>query len=106
MKLDSAQLKAEILNAIAHPNRIKIVEYLSEGPKCTCEIAPALDLEQSNLSRHMKILVQAGIINYWKDGQRAMYEISDKNVLKILDKVSAVLKNRMMDRIKAMETVV
>ena len=98
MKIDSAQLKAEILSAIAHPNRIKIIEYLANGPKCACEISPALKLEQSNLSRHMKILIQAGIVNYWKDGKKAMYEISNKNVLTILERASIVLKNKIKVR--------
>ena len=79
MKADYARLKAEILTAVAHPNRIRIIEFLAEGPKCACEIIPALKLEQSNLSRHMKILVQSGIVNHWKDGKKSMYEISDKN---------------------------
>ena len=102
MKRDSAKLKSEILTAIAHENRIRIVEYLADGPKCACEIAPALKLEQSNLSRHMKILIQAGIINYWRDGKKAMYEISDRNILRIFERVSKVLKNRVMDRMKVL----
>jgi ArsR family transcriptional regulator len=103
MKTDYAQLKAEILSAIAHENRIKIVEFLADGPKCACEIAPALRLEQSNLSRHMKVLIQAGIVNHWKDGRKSMYEISDKNILKILEMVTIILKNKTRDRIKILE---
>ena len=103
MKTDYAQLKAEILSAIAHENRIKIVEFLADGPKCACEIAPALRLEQSNLSRHMKVLIQAGIVNHWKDGRKSMYEISDKNILNILEMVTIILKNKTRDRIKILE---
>ncbi len=103
MKTEYAQLKAEILSAIAHENRIKIVEFLADGPKCACEIAPALRLEQSNLSRHMKVLIQAGIVNHWKDGRKSMYEISDKNILKILELVTIILKNKTRDRIKILE---
>ena len=62
----SADLKAEILLALAHPNRIRIVELLRKDVMCNCELAPALELEQSNLSRHLKILVQAGILRSWK----------------------------------------
>jgi DNA-binding transcriptional ArsR family regulator len=103
MKTDYAQLKAEILSAIAHENRIKIVEILADGPKSACEIAPALRLEQTNLSRHMKVLIQAGIVNHWKDGRKSMYEISDKNILKILEMVTIILKNKTRDRIKILE---
>ncbi len=103
MKIDSAYLKAEILTAVAHPNRIRIIEYLAEGSKCACEIAPALNLEQSNLSRHMKLLIQAGIVNHWKDGKRSMYEISDKTVLDLLDKVSLFLKKKTKEHVEILE---
>lgn len=103
MKTDNAQLKAEVLTAIAHPNRIRIIECLANGQKCACEIAPVLGLEQSNLSRHMKVLIQTGIVNHWKDGRKSMYEISDENILKILEKVTIILKNKTKDRIKILE---
>ena len=53
--------------AIAHPNRIRILELLRKDVRCNCELAPALEMEQSNLSRHLKILVQAGVIVSWKE---------------------------------------
>ena len=55
MQKTQEELKANILTALAHPNRIRILEFLKNGIKCNCEIAPALELEQSILSRHLKI---------------------------------------------------
>ncbi|MHA1758172.1 MAG: ArsR/SmtB family transcription factor, partial [Promethearchaeota archaeon] len=62
MKFDLLELKAELLSAIGHPNRIRIIEFLKDGPKCACEIARSLNIEQSNLSRHMKLLTQAEVL--------------------------------------------
>lgn len=84
MQTTANDLKAGVLAALAHPNRMRIIEFLREGPKCNCEIAPALDLEQSNLSRHMKILVQEGIVLSWKDGLRVNYKIVDRRIFDIL----------------------
>jgi len=84
MKKKQEELKANILSALAHPNRIRILELLKGGIKCNCEIAPALELEQSNLSRHMKILVQEGIVVSWKDGLRVNYKIADKKIFDML----------------------
>ena len=84
MKKSHEELKAAILTALAHPNRIRILEFLKNGVKCNCEIAPALDLEQSNLSRHMKILVQEGIVISWKDGLRVNYKIADERIFDII----------------------
>ncbi len=88
----AAEIQAEILNAIAHPNRIRILQKIRTGKNCNCEIAPALDLEQSNLSRHLKILVKSGILRSWKDGLRTNYEISDNRIYDLLDMVSGIAK--------------
>jgi DNA-binding transcriptional ArsR family regulator len=50
-KKSASALKAEILSALAHPNRIRIIEYLGKEVRCNCELAPALDLEQSLFKR-------------------------------------------------------
>ena len=88
----SADLKAEILVALAHPNRIRIVELLRKDVLCNCELAPALELEQSNLSRHLKILVHAGILTSWKDGLRVNFKVADDRIFKILDVAAAIAK--------------
>jgi len=84
------QKKANLLTAIAHPNRIKILEELRTEIKCNCELAPALGLEQSNLSRHLKVLTQSGILISWKDGLRVNYKIADARIFKILDQIESV----------------
>ena len=103
MKQVSLQLTSDILSALAHPNRINILEFLRAGPRCACEIIPSLEMEQSNLSRHMKILVQAGIVNNWKEGQKVMYEIIDSRYYQIIDTIVDMLRERTKETIKALE---
>lgn len=76
---------ADVLSAIGHPNRIRILECLKEGTHCNCELAPVLRMEQSNLSRHLKILLQAGLLISWKDGVRVNFRVADDSVYQILD---------------------
>jgi ArsR family transcriptional regulator len=90
MKKSPIEAQALILAALAHPNRIRIVEELRDGVKCNCELAPILKLEQSNLSRHLKILVQAGILISWKDGLRVNFRVANKGIFKILDMASSI----------------
>lgn len=99
----SAELKANILFALAHPNRLRIVEYLQKDVHCNCELAPELDLEQSNLSRHLKILVEAGILKSWKDGLRVNVKVADDRIFKILDMVSVIAKQEVAKRAEALE---
>ena len=94
MKKATIERKADLLMAIAHPNRIRILEQLRKEIKCNCELAPALGLEQSNLSRHLKLLTQAGVLISWKDGLRVNFKVADERIFEILDLVeSAALRN-------------
>jgi ArsR family transcriptional regulator len=103
VKKTSALLKAGILAALAHPNRIRILEYIRRDVRCNCELAPALELEQSNLSRHLKILVQAGILVSWKDGLRVNFKVTDDRVFKILDIATGIARQETEKRAEALE---
>lgn len=85
-----AELKAEIFSALAHSNRIRILESLRDDMKCNCELLVELKLEQSNLSRHLKALVDAGILISWKEGVRVNYKIADNRIFKILELGGAI----------------
>jgi ArsR family transcriptional regulator len=99
----SADLKAELLMALAHPNRIRILEHLRKGVMCNCELAPALELEQSNLSRHLKILVQAGILRSWKKGLRVNFRVADDRIFRILDIATAIARRGIEKNAEALE---
>ncbi len=101
---NSADLKAEILIALAHPNRIRILELLRKDVMCNCELAPALELEQSNLSRHLKILVQAGILTSWKDGLRVNFKVTDDRIFKILEVASAIARREAEKKTEALQS--
>ncbi len=93
----SAKLRAKLLDALAHPNRIRILEAIRKGYSCSCEIGPELKLEQSNLSRHMKILVDRGILIPERDGVRINYRVADEEMYQILD-LAGVLVRRAAER--------
>jgi len=103
MQTTSEELKAKILTAIAHPNRIRILEFLKNGVKCNCEIAPELELEQSNLSRHLQILVREGILISWKEGLRVNYKIADERIFDILNTAGLVARKAAKSKIKVLE---
>ncbi len=103
METTAAELKSEIFEALAHPNRIRILEFLRHGPRCICEIAPDLNLEQSNLSRHLKILVQAGILLSWKDGLRVNFKVADARIFRLLDIATALARRDVEKRVEALQ---
>jgi DNA-binding transcriptional ArsR family regulator len=86
------ELKAEILKALAQPTRLKILELLRNGEKCICEIVPAINGEQSNISRHISLMQKSHLVTTRKDGVKVMVKVNDPEIFNILDRVSRILK--------------
>lgn len=84
--------QASILKALGQPTRLQILELLKDGERCVCEIFPAISQEQANVSKHLSILKQAGILESRKDGLRILYRIKTPEILKLLTGVSKLLK--------------
>ena len=99
------ELKAEILKALAQPTRLKILELLRNGEKCICEIVPALNGEQSNISRHISLMQKSNLVTTRKDGVRVMVKVRDLKIFDILDRVSAILKSQMSEQSRLIRSI-
>jgi len=91
-------LKSDILKAMAQPTRLRILELLRDGEKCICEIIPAINGEQSNISRHISLMQKNHLVSTRKDGVKVMVKIRDPRIFEILDKVSLVLKTQIQEQ--------
>jgi ArsR family transcriptional regulator len=91
MEERALQLKAEVLKAMAQPTRLKILECLRGGERCICEIIPAINGEQSNISRHLALMHKGHLITTRKEGVKVMVKVLDPRVFEIVDLVSAIL---------------
>lgn len=67
-----------MLKAFCDENRLQILELLRSGEKCACDLLEKLDLGQSGLSYHMKILVESGVVESRQEGKWTHYKISSK----------------------------
>lgn len=80
------------LNALAHPARLEILRHLSASGCCCCkDVVETLDLAQSTVSQHLKILVAAGLVRYRPDRQRSRYEIDRGAVADLARSVTGFL---------------
>jgi ArsR family transcriptional regulator len=91
------ELKAEILKVLAQPTRMKILELLRNGEKCICEIVPAINGEQSNISRHISLMQKSNLVTTRKDGVRVMVKVRDPKIFEILDGVSLLLRKQIQE---------
>lgn len=74
---------SKVFKALSHPIRIKIVNKLFEGERCVCELLEYVEYSQPNLSQHLKILKEAGIVEHRKIGPNIHYRIKDESVKEI-----------------------
>jgi ArsR family transcriptional regulator len=61
--------------ALADPARLVILQALSSGTRCVCELGPRLGLAQNLLSYHLRILREAGLVSGRRSGRRVEYEV-------------------------------
>ena len=67
----------DIFKALAEENRLRILALLMEGEMCVCEIEDCLDMNQSNVSRHLTALKKSGILEAYKKAQWVYYKIDN-----------------------------
>ncbi len=86
--------QAGIAQAMAHPLRIAIIDFLKEGQQCVCDIAGHIGAERSNVSRHLSVMVNAGILEYHKMGLKVIYKLKCPCILDFFACISGVLKEQ------------
>jgi len=80
---------AEVLKAIAHPTRLKILEVLLKKKGCVRDLEELLCKPQANISQHLTILRKAGIVDFNETGRQRCYFLEDPDkVIKILSCVN------------------
>lgn len=69
------------LAALAHPARLAILRHLAQSPACCCgEVVERMDLAQSTVSQHLKVLVDAGFVRFETDRRRSRYTVNGEAV--------------------------
>lgn len=69
------EYNVKVFKALCDPNRLMILEMLQSGEKCACEILESLNIVQSTLSHHMKMLCESGLVSSYRDGKWMYYSI-------------------------------
>lgn len=82
--------QAQVFKALGHPGRLLIVEELSRGERCVCELAGMVGSEMPTVSRHLSILKNAGIVEDDKRGTQVFYRLMTPCVMNFFQCVAAV----------------
>lgn len=85
------KLHSKLLKAIANPKRLEIIQLLRDQELSVCEIQNMLDLPQANLSQHLQILRDEGVVKTRRNGKQIFYSIAHKNFVKASDLMREIL---------------
>jgi ArsR family transcriptional regulator len=97
-----AQLKARarIIKALGHPSRLLIVDELSRGERCVCELTRMIGADVSTVSRHLSVLKTAGIVQDDKRGSQVFYRLRVPCILDFFGCVEAVIRANAEEQIE------
>lgn len=91
------ELHAELLKALSHPKRLEVIHLLRDKNLSVTQIQRMLDLQQANLSQHLQVLRQAGVVTTEKKGKRIFYRLAHKNFARASDLLREVLIKKHKD---------
>jgi DNA-binding transcriptional ArsR family regulator len=97
------ELVAQRLRVLGQPLRIKLLQALCEQPATVQELATGVGAVQQNVSQHLSILNQAGILTRHKDGTHVEYALADPHVIPLIDAAIASLARHSDELAKLME---
>ncbi len=98
---DSTRLKyearARIIKALGHASRLMMIDELSRGERCVCELRELVGADLSTVSKHLTVLKNAGVVEDDKRGVQVFYRLKVPCLLNFFGCVEAVLNNQVRE---------
>lgn len=88
--------RSDIMKALAHPTRLFIVDFLSDGEKCVCKIVEQVGVDISTISKHLLLMKNAGLIECEKRGLNVYYKLACTCISSLFDCLENLKKNKQM----------
>ena len=92
---DLVELIARRFRVIGEPMRIRLLDRLRDGEATVGELSEALDASQQNVSKHLAVLAEVGILGRRKQGNRVYYRVVDEGVFALCEDVCGSLQQQL-----------
>lgn len=89
------RLHASVCKGLADPKRLLIINALRSGERSVTELCDELDLPQANVSQHLAVLREKGLVIVRKDGQWAFYSLSSPKITEAMDLLREVMSEQL-----------
>lgn len=86
------EARARVMKALAHPSRLMMIEELSRGERCVCELTELVGADISTVSKHLAVLKKAGIVTDEKKGKQVYYRLKVPCVLNFFHCIESVIQ--------------
>ena len=86
--------QARLVKAMAHPTRLHILDILSRGEACVCHLTTILKHRQPNISQHLMVLREAGLVRDRRDGIVVYYRLTDDRTAQVIALTREMLRSR------------
>lgn len=100
LSADALGLVASVFRILGEPIRIRLLEALQQGEKNVSELVEAVGSTQPNVSKHLRILQESGMVGRRQEGNQVYCFIADPSVLELCDTVCASVKVRLSGQSK------
>ncbi len=90
LSLAGADSAARLAHALAHPARLLILELLRDGGAYVMHLTTALGIHQANVSQHLAVLREAGLITDEREGMNVFYRVRDPQVFELVEQLQAL----------------
>ena len=94
-ELELYRLQAEFCKGMAHPKRIYILSLLKEGEKTVNELAESAGISQANLSQHLALMRQLGLVKTRRSGLNVYYSVADHRIVEACELVRRAIGERL-----------
>ena len=103
MKRDFYQFHADVCKSIVHPKRLEILDLLRETERSVNELARLMEIPAANVSQHLAILRNSGVVQRRVEGTTSYYGLTDRRVVEAFDLMSKVMEEYLATRTEAVE---
>lgn len=98
MSPEALELVAGRFKVLAEPVRLQILQYLENGESSVTAITQAVESTQPNVSKHLKLLQDEGLVARRQEGNTVYYRIADESVFELCELVCGSLKQKFLER--------
>lgn len=95
------ELHAQLLKALSHPKRLEIIHLIRDQELSVSDIHQMLDLPQANISQHLMLLRDAGIVKTHRSGKQIFYSLANKKFIQASDLMREIAAQQLLDQGKS-----